>query len=85
MPVESFNDRAITDGAPARTGSLGVTPAVEVPLTSATGTPALAVRASGTENLGADYKTFEAGDSRPQASFGNGPKPPQKFGDGTSV
>ena len=85
MPVESFNDRAITNGAPARAGSRGATPAPEVPLKSATGTPALAQRTDGTANIGADVRVIEAGDSRPQASSGREPSPPQKFGDGTRV
>lgn len=81
MAIESFNDRATVDGAPARAGSRGATPAPEVPLTSATGTPALAQRAPGTDNLRADSKTFAAGDSRPTASSGRGPTPPQHFTD----
>ena len=37
-------------------------------LPKAVGTPALAQRAAGTENLGTKYQCFEAGNTRPEAS-----------------
>lgn len=81
MPIESFNDRTPVEAAPARVGSRGETPSPEVPLTSATGVPSLAQRAPGTDNLRADQRTLQAGDSRPTSSSGRGPSAPQSFAD----
>lgn len=70
------------DGAALTTEGSPKPPHVSIPrgqptpdaLPSATGTPALAQRAPGTDNLRADYKCFEAGDAR-STSGGKSRKP----------
>ena len=71
--TEGFDGRALT-------GDTGRPPRVSIPrgnpsadaLPSATGTPALARKTDGTENIGAATVTKQAGDSRAQASSGRG-------------
>lgn len=74
--TEGFDGRALTtEGSPKP-------PRVSIPrgnptpdvLPSATGTPALAQRASGLDNLRTDTVTKQAGDSRAMASSGRGTK-----------
>lgn len=84
--TEGFDGAAITrENAPSP-------PHVSIPrghptpdaLPSATGTPALAQRASGTDNIAADYKCFEAGSTRPESGgVARIPAGVQRFNDGT--
>lgn len=74
--TEGFDGRALTtEGSPKppRVSIPRGNPAPDV-LPSATGTPALAQRASGLDPLRTDVVTKQAGDSRPQASSGRGTK-----------
>ena len=80
MPVDAFNDRSLSDRPPrAGTAPNTATPAPTLP--NATGTPALAQRASGTENIRANAETYAAGSTRPDVAKGRSATPAQSFSD----
>lgn len=72
--TEGFDGRALTSESapkPPRVSIPRGNPARDV-LPSATGTPKLARKSDGLENLGTESRTVQAGDSRPQSSSGRG-------------
>lgn len=72
--TKGFDGRALTSESNPKPPRMAIPLGHPTPdkLPSATGTPALAQRASGLDNIRADYKTFEAGSTRPEASSGRG-------------
>lgn len=75
--TEGFDGASLSD-RPPRVDIPRGNPARDA-IPSATGTPALALRADGTENLGTTTVTKQVGETRAESSSGRGPSTPQHF------